>query len=77
MSKIKVTTNMISRYEIEEDKFFAMFIDDYEDFLADDEDTKEKRKKFVTEWAWEVVPYCGDVMTEIFDDCDIEVKIDG
>jgi hypothetical protein len=34
-------------------------------------------KKFITEWAWETVPYLGDDMKEVYDDCELEVTIDG
>jgi len=71
---IEVETRMISRWEIDPDKIFAIYEDEWREFMdgeiADDND----REDFIKQTLWEVVPHFEEFGgVEVYDDCEIEV----
>ena len=72
-----VETRAITRWKIDEEKFFAIVADEWEDFLGGEEADEWDKKEFVNETLWANVPdfeYFGGV--EIYDDFEIDVEHD-
>lgn len=72
---LKFETVAITVWEIDEEKIFIVYEDEWLDFLEGDVPeaaTKEDKEKFIKETLWGIVPYFEEVGgVELYDDYEI------
>lgn len=71
-----VETTMTTRWEIDEEKLFVTYSDEWKEFLDGDSPDEELKKDFITETLWQIVPHFEEVDgLEIYDNCEIDVEL--
>lgn len=75
---IKVETVATSRWEIDDEKIFVLYQDEWEEYISilDGKPDEYDRLDFVKEILWQINPFFKEVGgIEVWDDYDMEVKM--
>ncbi len=70
-----VETTATTRWEIDEEKIFVIYEDEWLEFMEGNKPSDEDREEFIKETLWQIVPHFEELGgIELFDDYEIEVE---
>lgn len=73
---IEIETVATSKWIVEEDKFFAVYHNEWAEFMNDDIEsaTEEDRKDFIEETVYLISPYFDELgAEEVYDDYEVHI----